>query len=186
MRKIREAIVASHRVDHFALPVYTFVIRTPILLKHMPSYHPALLHLLHKIHPMHPLSKIELEEFVGYQIFDLACRQNDLAAAYAIRYQYNLRSTKIDILLKSLVHGNWLPFWTLKSSMTVYENCLADSAENKMRGIALKALRKGYLKIQTSFFEGAVGCEWKNLEEEERQGWVHEGELLKVQRTQRS
>ena len=40
MRKIREGLVASARVDDFARRVYVFIVRATILTKHMESYHP--------------------------------------------------------------------------------------------------------------------------------------------------
>jgi hypothetical protein len=85
MRKLREGIVASNRVDSFSIQAYIFCIRLSILVKHMESYHPAILHLLKRMHTVLPLSKADLQEFVGYLVLDLACRQNDLAAAYAMR-----------------------------------------------------------------------------------------------------
>src|SRR5439155_7885722 len=68
MRKLREGIVASQRIDDFAVRAYVYCIRVAILVKHMESYHPALRHLLRNIHPVHPLSGLELQEFVGYLI----------------------------------------------------------------------------------------------------------------------
>jgi len=50
MRKLREVIVASKRVDDFSIQVYIFCIRLSILSKHVESYHPAILHLLRIMH----------------------------------------------------------------------------------------------------------------------------------------
>ena len=96
MRKLREGIVASKRVDDFSIQAYIFCIRLSILLKHMESYHPAILHLLRRMHTIQPLASTELQEFVGYLVLDLACRQNDLTQAYSVRHNYGLHDSKID------------------------------------------------------------------------------------------
>lgn len=184
MRKVREGIVASHRVDDFARQVYMFVIRTTILLKHMPSYHPALLYLLHSIHPVNPLVITERDEIVGYCILDLACRQNDLALAYEVRYRYKHCNPVVGLTLRALVHGDWITFWKLKASMNVYQQRLMDSADNRIKNIALKALEKSYLKIQVTFLECAVKCSWDELTEQDKLSWMLQGQTMVKRRTQ--
>ena len=184
MRKVREGIVASHRVDDFARQVYMFVIRTTILLKHMPSYHPALLYLLHSIHPVNPLVITERDEIVGYYILDLACRQNDLALAYEVRHRYKHYNPVVGLTLRALVHGDWLMFWKLKASMDVYQQRLMDSADNRIKNIALKALEKSYLKIQVTFFECAIKCSWDELTEQDKLSWMLQGQTMVKRRTQ--
>ncbi|KAL8338242.1 hypothetical protein RB601_006502 [Gaeumannomyces tritici] len=49
LRKLREAIVASKRVDDFAVQTYLFCIRLAVLVKQPESYHPAIQHLLRHI-----------------------------------------------------------------------------------------------------------------------------------------
>ena len=185
MRKIREGILASHRIDDFALGVYKFIIRATILQKHMPSYHPALLHLLHKLYPVLPLSAAELDDFVGYHILDLACRQDDLAAAYAARHRYGYMNCRVELVLKTLVHGNWFMFWKLKASMDECQKCLMDSADERVRKSALNALGKGYLKIQRQYMEHAMGCAWERLKDQDKVSWVREGEMIRMRRAQR-
>ena len=85
MRKLREGILGSRRRDHFAQRAYMFIIHASILTKHWESYQPALLYLLHQIHPVTPLSPPELQEFVGYRILDIACRQYELVDAFAVK-----------------------------------------------------------------------------------------------------
>lgn len=186
MRKIREGIVASHRFDDFALHVYMFVIRTTILLKHMPSYHPALLYLLHNIHAMKSLSRSELDELVGYYILDLACRQNDLAEAFAVKHRYSYSNQSVELVLKALIHGNWLAFWKLKAAMSARERCLMGSADDRVRGMALRALDKAYLKVQMGYFVHATNCLWDGLKEQDKLGWVLDGQTIILRRTQRN
>ena len=185
MRKIREGIVASHRLDDFTTRVYRFIIRATILLRHMPSYHPALLHLLHNVHPVVPLSSAELNEFVGYYILDLACRQNDLAAAFEIQHRYEYRDRSVALLLKALVHGNWFLFWRVKASMDESQRCLLDSADDRVRRNAVNALSRGYLKAQRTYVERATNCAWIDLEVQDSLNWVLEGETVTMRRAQR-
>ena len=186
MRKLREGIVASHRFDAFALRVYMFVIRTTILLKHMPSYHPALLYLLHNVHAMKSLSRSELDELIGYHILDLACRQNDLAEAFAVKHRYSYRNHAMDLVLKALIHENWFAFWKMKMTMGVRERYLMGSADDRVRGMALKALGKAYLKIQVGYFVHATNSRWGELKEQDKLGWVLDGETIILRRMQRS
>ena len=54
LRKLREGIVASKRMDEFAVQAYLFCIRLSVLVKHPESYHPAILHLLHHVTTVPP------------------------------------------------------------------------------------------------------------------------------------
>lgn len=120
MRKLREALVASARLDPFARDVYVFIIRATIFVRHMESYHPALLHLLSRINPVVPLTATELQEFLGYYILDLACRQADLGSAFAVRFRYAYSDERVDAVLKALVHGNWFVFWRMRDEVSEY------------------------------------------------------------------
>ena len=177
--------MASHRLDDFAIRVYSFIIRATILLKHMPSYHPALLHLLYNVHPVVPLSSTELNEFVGYYILDLACRQNDLAAAFEARHRYKYRDRRVEPVLKALVHGNWFVFWRVKASMDEGQRCLLDSADERVRRNAVNALGKSYLKAQRIYVECATNSTWIDSKVQDGLNWVLEGETITIRRAQR-
>ncbi|KAK4121707.1 hypothetical protein N657DRAFT_577214 [Parathielavia appendiculata] len=111
LRKLREALVASHRHDHFATQAYLFSIRLGILASSYETYYPSLLHLLRRHHQQrdHPtgttttnpaplptdkntnssssLTSVELTEITTYHILDTACRRGDLAEAYSLYNQ---------------------------------------------------------------------------------------------------
>ena len=161
-----------------------FVIRTTILLKHMPSYHPALLYLLYSLHPINSLATSERDEVIAYYILDLACRQNDLALAYEVRHRYKHCNRVVGLTLRALVHGDWLMFWKLKASMNVYQQRLMDSADDRIQNIALKALEKSYLKIQVTYLESAIKRSWDELTEQDRLGWTLQGQTILKRRTQ--
>ena len=182
MRKIREAIVSSARKDTFALQAYIFIIRATILAKHMESYHPALLHLLHSIHPVTPLSTVEYNEFVGYYILDLACRQNDLAAAYHVKSHYRYKDDQVEAVLKALVHGDWCTFWNIESLVTSHQKRLMEWTQDEMRSRALGCLAKGYLSVDKKYLEKATHWRWEELVETKNVGWQLEGDVVIIRR----
>lgn len=185
MRKLREAIVASTRNDTFALRVYAFMIRATILMKHMESYHPALLHLLRNIHPITPLTASEHHEFLGFYILDLSCRQNDLAAAYKLRCRYNYKNVRVGAVLKALVHGNWCAFWKIKPLMSGHQQRLLEYGEKWMRQRALDCLGKSYLTVDKGFLERSARRRWEELEENNYTNWQLEADVVTIRKIKR-
>jgi len=175
MRKLREGIVASHRVDDFSIQAYIFCIRLSILVKHMESYHPAILHLLRKMHPVQALTSMELQEFVGYLVLDLACRQNNLAEAFAVRHQYRLHDPKVDAVLRSLAHDNYFLFWRVKQSVDGHKAKLMEFAQDDMKRQTLKCLGRGYLSIDKPSLEQYTNTSWASLTKDYGVGWQLEG-----------
>ena len=182
MRKIREAVVSSARKDTFALQAYVFIIRATILEKLMESYHPALLHLLHTIHPVTPLTTVEYKEFVGYYILDLACRQNDLAAAYRVKTHYKYKDDQVEAVVKALVHGDWYTFWNIESLVTSHQKRLMEWTKDEMRSRALGCLGKGYLSVDKKYLEKAIHWRWEELVEKKDIGWQLEGDVVIIRR----
>ncbi|KAI4258402.1 MAG: hypothetical protein L6R42_005131 [Xanthoria sp. 1 TBL-2021] len=180
MRKLREAIVASSRVDEFAKTVYIFIIRTTILLGHPESYHPALLHLIRRIHCTGSLSKEEETEFIGYYILDLACRQHDLANAFGVRNMYDHRSGRIDTVLMALVHGNWVLFEKAKGAGNTYEKRLMEWAGGRMTDRAVQCLGKTYLSVSKAYVEQCTGMTWESLKESRNLLWTCEGQTVMI------
>ena len=119
LRKLREALLASgamKTMTEFCQRVYVFNVRIAVLAFHPASYHPALTYLLSSLHTaQHPLPTSELAEMTSYSILDLACRQEDLASAFALRARscerFGYATANIDRILTSLVTSNWLLFW---------------------------------------------------------------------------
>ena len=182
MRKLRESIVASNRVDEFAVQVYFFCIRASILMKHVESYHPALLHLLRHLHSSRPLSRPELQEFGGYLILDLACRQQDLARAYAVRKAYQIHERRVNAVLSAMVHDNYYLFWEIKRNMDGYRAKIMEQAEHEMRIQSLKSLGRAYFSVERSFLTKVTGVEWRTLESEYGVGWDLEGDRVVIRK----
>jgi hypothetical protein len=182
MRKLREGIVASKRVDEFSTQVYIFCIRLSILIKHMESYHPALLHLLCQIHPIRPLSRLELQEFAGYLVLDLACRQQDLAQAHAVRIRHGLNDKKVLAVLDALVHDNYYIFWRVKRTVDGHKAKLMEYAEDAMRMHALKCLARTYFTVSLQFLEQMTGSTWDVLVKENQVGWELKGEEVMIRK----
>ncbi len=175
MRKLREGIVASKRVDDFSIQAYIFCIRLSVLVKHMESYHPAILHLLRKMHAIQALTKTELQEFVGYLVLDLACRQNDLSQAYSVRHEYRLHDSKVDAMLRALTHDDYYLFWRVKRSVDGHKAKLIEFAEDIMKRQALKCLGRSYLSIDLATLEEITNTPWPLLVKEHGVGWQLEG-----------
>lgn len=185
MRKIREAIVASARKDIFALRAYAFIIRAAILMRHMESYHPALLHLLRDIHSVTPLTASEHHEFVEYYILDVSCRQNDLATAYKVRSRYNYKDVKVGAVLKALVHGDWYAFWKVKASMGGHQQRLLEYAEDRVRRRALGCLGKSYLNVDRGFLERSTKRRWEELKEDDIIDWQLKADVVTIRQIKR-
>ena len=175
MRKLREGIVASKRVDEFSIQAYIFCIRLSILVKHMESYHPAILHLLNKMHTVIPLTGTELQEFVGYLVLDLACRQNELAEAYTIRNRYGLHDPKVDAALRALAHDNYFLFWRVKRSVDGHKAKIMEFSEDEMKRQTLKCLGRSYLNIDLPALEQYTNSSWPLLTKDFSVGWQLEG-----------
>lgn len=182
MRKLREGIVASHRVDDFAIQAYIFCIRLSILVKQMESYHPAILHLLKKMHPVQALTNTELQEFAGYLVLDLACRQNDLAQAFSMRFQYGLRDSKVDAVLQALSHDNYFLFWKVKRSVDGHKAKLMEFAESDMRKQTLKCLGRSYLNIDQRSLEQYTQASWSTLCKDYAVGWQLESNKVVIRK----
>ncbi|KAL9101383.1 MAG: hypothetical protein Q9163_003341 [Psora crenata] len=185
MRKLREAIVATCRIDVFAQEAYAFIIRATILLKHVESYHPALLHLLNRIQPRRHLSENTLKEMLGYHILDLACRQQDLNAAYRVRFTYGLHDTRIDDLLNAIVHGNWLTFWKIDGLVDRYQECLIQAAHYNMRRHTLQCFGKSYLSIERGCIEKATHAAWDELQKSHGVSWQTDGQMVTIRQISR-
>lgn len=182
MRKLREGIVASQRVDTFAVQAYLFCIRLSILTKNPESYHPALLHLLRRMHTVLPLSATELQEFAGYMVLDLACRQHDLAQAYEVRRKYKIKDAKVDGVLKALVHDDYWLFWRVKGSVDGHKAKLMEWAEQGVRSQALKCLGRAYLGIDLQSLEAFTNEKWAVLVKEYGVGWLLEGSKVVIRK----
>lgn len=182
MRKLREGLLASARTDPFAQRAYIFIIRAAILTRHMESYHPALLHLLRRIHEAAPLAASLHHEFVSYYILDLACRQGDLAAAYAARNLYQYKDRRVEQVLTALAHDNWYLFRMIRNLVDGYQKRLMDWADDGMRTHALKCLGKSYLSVEKAYVEKVTDREWDVLRETNKIGWELEGDKVIIRK----
>ncbi|KAI0017380.1 hypothetical protein F4780DRAFT_755663 [Xylariomycetidae sp. FL0641] len=175
LRKLREGIVASKRVDDFAIQVYLFCIRLSVLVKHPESYHPAILHLIRRIQPFHSMTTVEMNEVVSYLVLDAACRRNNLTEAYALRYRYQLRDAKVDALLDALVHDNYVEFNRLRKRVDGHRAKLLEYAEEGMRKHLLKCFGRTYLSVDLAFLESCADADWARLTSEDGVGWERDG-----------
>ncbi|KAI5293129.1 hypothetical protein KEM55_007267 [Ascosphaera atra] len=138
-----------------------------------------------------PLDASESKEFVTYLILDYACRQDDLAAAFALRAkwkeEFGYQSNLVNDVLKALLHGNWILFWRCRNHADGYSKALLEWAADGVRRRALKAVGKSYLQADVRYIvETCAGEEgsWEKLAEKEQLGWRREDDkiLIKVRR----
>ncbi|KAF2280244.1 uncharacterized protein EI97DRAFT_411336 [Westerdykella ornata] len=182
LRKLREAITATHRQDGFALRAYTFNIHAALLARDWESYLPALHYLLFTIHPRTPLSSPELHEYVGYLILDQACRQGDLMTAHESRVRYRYRDRRVEAVLRALIRDDWGTFWRMKRAVDGYQRRIMEFAEQRIRVHALKCLGRAYMTADRSYVERVADRKWEDLVED-GVGWeLAEGDRVVIRR----
>lgn len=180
LRKLREGIIASNRIDDFATQAYLFNVRTAVLVKHSESYHPAILHLLRAIHPKNPLTSFELREVTGYLVLDAACRRADLAEAFALRNRFQLRDPKVDSVLRALVRDDFIAFGRIRRSVDGHKAKFLEFCEDSMRRHTLKAFGRAYLSVDAGFLEKATDSTFRELVEKDGVGWHSDGTKIVI------
>lgn len=187
LRKLREGLLASSAnatTPVFAQRVHIFNIRLAILAQHPESYHPSLLHLLSKLHSEeHPLPRSELFEMTTYLILDLATRQGDLGGAFALRYKSRVKFTfncrNVDMLLRAIVTGDWVLFWSIRRRVDGYVRAILHHQAEKLNKAVLKAIGRSYMSCDIRWIlESATGSEleWEELVMKEDVGWIRDGD----------
>ncbi|KAF4997733.1 hypothetical protein FGRMN_3653 [Fusarium graminum] len=182
LRKLREGLVATKRADLFSIQAYIFSIRLSILAKHPESYHPAILHLLRYMAVWTPMEHSEIEEIAGYFMLDAACRRQDLAEAYFIRQDFNIRNKKLDSILKALAHDNYVSWQASKKQLNRHCLKLMEWAEDDMRLHTLKCFGRSYLNVDLPYLEFATDRKWDKLREKDNVGWELDGENVTIRR----
>lgn len=171
LRKLREGIVASKRVDDFAAQAYLFCIRLSILTKQPESYHAAILHLLSVIHTKNPLTPLEVREVVGYLVLDTACRRRQLAEAIAIRQKFALKDDKVHAALQAIIHDNYVLFRRVQRNVDGHRARLMEWAERDIRVHTLKCLGRTYFSVDLNFLEDVTASKWEELTSRDGVGW---------------
>ena len=184
LRKLREGIVATKRVDDFAIQAYLFCIRLAVLVKQPESYHPAILHLLRFIHRQHPLTGLEMQEVVGYLVLDTACRRDELAEAFRVRHDYGLRDAKVDDILRALARENWVAFRRLKRSVDGHKAKLMEFSEARLRLHTLKCFGRTYLHCDVEYLELSTGRTWTELKSQDGVGWELDDRKVVIRKVQ--
>lgn len=182
LRKLREGIVASKRVDDFAVQAYLFCIRLSVLVKHPESYHAAILYLLRHLHPLCPLTSLELQEVVGYLVLDTACRRGDLGEAHWLRNEHHLRDPQVDAVLHALAHDNWVSFRRLKLRVDGHRARLLEFADKEVRSRTLKAFGRSYFSVDRDYLETSTDSCWGDLTTKDSVGWELDGDKVIIRR----
>lgn len=171
MRKLREGIVGSSRVDAFSSRAYMFMIRISILMKQTDSYHPAIQHLLYNIHPYVPLSASERQEFAGYLVLHLASKMEAYSEAFVIKREFQVTDYRILQAVSAMIQGNYWSFRATRRKVDLYKARLLEDAERRMRDHTLKCLGKSYFTVDANYLESVTGTKWDGLKKEFGVGW---------------
>jgi hypothetical protein len=189
LRKLREALLSSHRIDAFAQRAHIFSIRLAILAMHPVSYEHSLSYLLNTIHPVTPLPLSELAEFTTYAILDAACRSEEYEEAYFFRRnaaeEFGYSDRHVDAILKALVHQNAILFWKTRRKVDGYQKRLLDFAEERVSRTALKVIGRSYMGTPVKWVESCAGGgekNWDQLVEEHNIGWAKAGDWVTVRK----
>lgn len=185
MRKLREGIIASGRVDDFSIQACIFTIRLTILVKHAESYYPAILHLIYRMHPIQPLTRRDMQEIIGYLVLDLACRQQKLTQAYLIRQKFHLQNSRINTVLRALSHNNYVLFWRVKYAVDGHCAKLMEFAEDGVRRQTLKCIGRSYLKIDVASLEYYTNTTWPSLTQDGGVGWQLQGGTVIIRKSKK-
>lgn len=183
LRKLREAITASHRCDTFARRAYFFAIHVAVLCKDWASYLPALHSLLEFIHTRAPLAPHDLKEYVGLLILDQACRQADVAKARETKLKYGYTDWRVEGVLRALVLDDYMSFWRLRRGVDGYQRAVMGFAEADVRLHALKCLGRGYMTVDRRYVERSTDRTWEELVQD-GVGWelAEDGEKVVIRR----
>lgn len=193
LRKLREALLATSCTSSspvFSQRVHVFCIRVAILALHPPSYHPPLIHLLFVLHtPQFPLPASELSEMATYLIYDFACRQQEMASAFALRSKcrihFGFENVVVDEILAAVATGNWVAFWRVRREVDGYVRALMHWAVPSLRRNTLKALGRAYLNCDMEWvLQSASGGEmgWNELANNENIGWTLDGSRVIIRK----
>lgn len=193
LRKLREGLLGSSSSAPsplFAQRVHVFNIRLAILAHSWESYLPSLMYLLSKLHTKsHPLPRSELVEMTSYLILDLATRQEDPGAAYALRYNSKIRfgyeNHYVNTILKSVMTGDWVAFWRIRRRVDGYVRAILHWHAEKLRKVALKAVGRTYMTCDAKYIlASASGGEmsWDELVKAEDVGWALEGDKVIIRK----
>jgi hypothetical protein len=177
LRKLREALLASHRTDTFSTQALLFSIRLAIQLRSWQDYHAPLRYLLyeHQFLTPAPLESSLSAEFVGYLVLDTACRVGDLRGAYEVRRRFVCRDRLVDSTLRAIVRGDFCSWRKVTREVDALRAGILEFRELEMRRHALKCLGRGYLSVELGFLEGVTGRRWGELVRLEGVGWELEG-----------
>ncbi|EPS38773.1 hypothetical protein H072_7488 [Dactylellina haptotyla CBS 200.50] len=182
MRKLREGLLASNRLDDFAKSAYLFITRAAILMSHPESYFPSIRHLLYVLHNHNPLSNPEINELAGYLMLHLACSTNSYHDAYEIKQRFKLRDHRVETAVRALVTGDYWLFWSTKKLVDGYKSKIMDRAVKDVRKHALKCVGSAYLSVDVGFLEVCTEREWEVLREEFGIAWEEEAGKVVIKR----
>lgn len=124
-----------------------------------------------------------------YLILDLACRQDELASAYALRSngkaRHGFESTDVDDILTAVITRNWIKFWRVRRKVDGYVRAIMQWAVDGMRRDVLKALGRAYMGCDIRWIlKSSTGGDmsWEELVKTENVGWIRDGDKVVIRK----
>ncbi|KAF8463009.1 hypothetical protein BDZ91DRAFT_732841 [Kalaharituber pfeilii] len=160
LRKLREGIRGSTRMDSFVKDVYMFNVRAAIALSHPESFVPGLIHLLSEVHENVPLTAEESSEFAGYYMLHLGCLLEDFNEAFRVRKRYGVEDPLVDSVLRALVARDYWKWAVARKKAKLHVARLMDMAAHRMREWTAKCWSAAYFTVEKGHVERVMGISW--------------------------
>ena len=126
---------------------------------------------------------------VTYQILDLACRQDDLAAAFNLRWRsqksFGYENRDVNCVLSAFATGIWVSFWRVRRRVDGFFRALLHWEITKVRRTALKIIGRSYVSSELSWIlQSSAGAEmdWEELVKQEDVGWSRDGDQVTIRK----
>ena len=171
MRKLREGILGSSRMDEFVKDVYMFNVRAAITLRHSESYVPALMHLLGEVDEKVSMKEEERREHAGYYILHLACVLKDYNEAWRVKRRLGVGDGVVSKVLLALVQNNHWGWACLRKQAGSYVGRFMDMADGRMRERTAECLSKAYFTLEKEYVEKIMGLPWQAMGESHKGAW---------------
>ena len=124
-----------------------------------------------------------------YLIMDMATRQNDLGAAFALRYNSRTRfgydNLYANMMLRAFLTNDWVTFWRVRRKVDGYLRAILHWHAEKLRATALKAIGRTYMSCDVKWIlASATGSEmsWDELVRAESVGWMRDGDNVIIRK----
>lgn len=191
LRKLREGIISSGRLDDFAIEVFETTVRYAILHNHSETYFPAMQYLQKTLYSRRSRGKSCRKELGQAKIGELLalhmCSINEYHEALEIgQAAKQLGDWDVTELIRTLMRGNWRKFRELRRHADLLQVHFLDKIAQDFSQSTLARVGAAYLVVDATWLSECCGEQWK--EELRERGWKldHSRVLIKQPRSHKS